>query len=92
MSTDDTERPLALMTAAQRHRYELDRAPIHAESPRRFVTVDRDARGEVTVRLRPDSLQRLTEKQLTEEITAAFQAALDEYDRTSRRLLTELVG
>ncbi|MGC4895492.1 hypothetical protein [Micromonospora sp. DT31] len=88
----DTERPFELMTGAERLRHLLDRAPIHAESPRGFVSVDRDAQGQVTIRLRPDSLQRLTPQQLTEEINAALQAALDEYGQASKRLIQRVTG
>ncbi len=81
-----------MKTVAERHDEELARTVITATSPRGFVTVHRNERGEVTTRLRSDSLRRLTEEQLAAEIQAALQAAMNEWMATSRRIYTRLTG
>jgi DNA-binding protein YbaB len=81
-----------VQTVAERHREVMDRTPVSGRSPRGFVTVERNERGEVDVRLRADTLQRLTEAQLADEITAALQAAMDDYGRKGRETLRRLAG
>ena len=81
-----------MKTVAERHDEELARTVITATSPRGFVTVHRNERGEVSVRLRADTFQRLTETQLATEIQAGMQAAANEWMATSRNIYTRLTG
>ncbi len=81
-----------MKTVIERHDEELARTAVAATSPRGFVTVRRNERGEVTVRLRPDAFQRLTEADLAGEIEAGMQAAMSAWMEASNNILTRLTG
>lgn len=75
-----------MLTRAEQYRQAVDHMPIDAESPRGFVEVSRNDRGEVSVRLRRGALGRLDDRELSQEIQGGLAAALDEYARRAREL------
>jgi hypothetical protein len=75
-----------MQTRAEKYRETLDHLPINGESPRGFVQVQRNDRGEVTVTVRRGTFAQLTEAELAREIHGGLDAALQEYARKGREL------
>jgi hypothetical protein len=76
---------------AEQYRYERDRLRVTGTSPRGFVSVTRDEKGEISVRLRGGTFGHLTERELADEIRDGLAATLHEYARQSRRLRERLL-
>jgi DNA-binding protein YbaB len=70
----------------EQFRAQLDASPVHGRSPRGYVAVTRDDRGEITVTIAPGTFRRLSHRQLTDEIRGALADAVNDYARTSDRL------
>ena len=79
-------------TPFEQFRAELDATPIKGRSPRRYVQVSRDAKGEITVTIEAGTFAELTHRQLTDEIRGALTAALGDYSRASDRLFQRWGG
>lgn len=80
-----------MQSRAEKYRLARDAMPVQAESPRGYVKVTRNERGEVSVRLRPGTLRRLNERELAEEIQGGLAAALAEYQRGAAELRREIL-
>lgn len=81
-----------MKSAAERHVELVERVPVHAESPRGYVQVDRAESGDISVKLRNAALRRLNHEELATEIAGALEAALGEYSRNSHEIRRRLVG
>lgn len=80
-----------MQSRAEKFRLARDSMPVHAESPRGYVTVTRNERGEVSVKLRPGTMRRLSERELAQEVQGGLAAALAEYARGAARLRDEIL-
>jgi hypothetical protein len=79
-------------TPLEQFRAERDASPVHGRSPGGWAEVRRDARGEISVRIRDGALRELTHEQLTAEIRGALAAAVADYSQISDRLFRRWGG
>lgn len=79
---------------SMRERYELalDQLPLTVRSPGRWVTLNRDRSGVVTVKLRRDTLRQISERRLATEIEAVANVAYQAYRDQGRELRRRIFG
>ncbi|MFC6021850.1 hypothetical protein ACFP2T_37525 [Plantactinospora solaniradicis] len=83
---------MTMRSQYEHFRAELDAHPVRGRSPRGYVEVQRDDRGEINVLIERGAFGQLTHKELTNEVHGALTAALHDYSRTSERLFQRWGG
>jgi hypothetical protein len=81
-----------MLSPIEQFRTELEASPVRGRSPEGWVEVERDERGEISVRVEPGAFRSLTHRQLTDEIRGALTAAVTDYSKTSDRLFQRWGG
>lgn len=75
-----------MQTPLEQYRQALTHSRVRGRSPREFVEIVRDERGEISVHIEPGTFRELTHRELTDEIRDALVTALADYAATADRL------